>query len=142
MHLTVPELASLFLLIFAVLFWLKIFPATRAVLGFLGAATIAGAGFVGRILTDIGAWLVNVGGSVTAWAFGTAITGAFFVVAAIVFIHDLHPKGGGASRRTGIIALLLGVSLGAGAALIPAAAPLFGAVHTLMGGIVTALNGL
>lgn len=142
MSLTVPELGALMLVLFAVFYWLGKLPATRAVLAFLGAVAIGTSGVAGRVLADIGTWLGSVGGSVTAWAFGTAVSGVVFLIAAVIFIHDLHPKGGRASKRTGLIGLLLGASLAAGVALIPALAPLVGFIHSLLGGIVTFLNSL
>lgn len=142
MHLTIPELGALMLVLFATFYWLGKFPRLRAILAFLGTVAIGTSGVAGRILTDISGWLAGIGGSVTAWAFGTAIAGALFIPAAIVFIHDLHPKGGGASKRTGLIGLLLGASLAAGVALIPALAPVVSGIHSLLGGIVTFLNSL
>ena len=142
MHLTIPELGALMLVLFATFYWLGKFARLRAILAFLGTVAIGTSGFVGRILAAIGGWLASVGGSVTAWAFGTTVAGVFFVVAAIVFIHDLHPKGGGASKRTGLIGLLLGASLASGVAFIPALAPVVSGIHSLLGGIVTFLNSL
>lgn len=142
MHLTVPELGALMLVLFGLFYWLGIFAGTRAVLAFLGAVAIGTGGFAGRILASIGAWLAHAGGTITAWAFGAAIVGVPFLIAAIIFAHDLHPKGGRASKRTGWIGMLLGASLASGIALIPALAPVAGAIQSLLGGIVTFLNTL
>lgn len=142
MHLTVPELGALMLVLFGLFHWLGIFAGTRAVLAFLGVVAIGSGGFAGRLLTDIGTWLAHAGGSVTQWAFGAALVGIPFLIAAVIFLHDLYPKGGKASKRTGWIGILLGASLASGAALFPALAPVTGAIQSLLSGIVTFLSSL
>lgn len=142
MHLTVPELGALFLIFYVLFHWLKIFAATRAVLALLGTIAIGNAGTAGRVLGDIGAWIAQAGGSVTSWLFGAALIGVPFIIALVILVHDLHPKGGTATRRTGYIALLVGASLSAGIAAIPALAPVRGALLSFLSGICTFLNSL
>lgn len=142
MHLTVPELGALMLVLFGVFYWLRILPATRAVLAFLGTVAIGTGGFVGRALTSIGTWLQQIGGNVTAALFGVSIAGVVFIIALAVFAYDLHPKGGSASKRTGWAAILVGVSLTSAVALIPALAPVSGWINSLLSGLVTFLGSL
>lgn len=140
MSLTVPELGALLLVFFFLFYWLGIFAKTRAVFAFLGAVAVTG-GVLGHVLARITAALANAGGAVTTWLFGTAIAGILFIVAAVILIHDMHPKKG-ASRRTGWIALLLGASLGTAAAVIPALAPVASFVNSLLASAATFLNTL
>ena len=142
MHLTVPELGALFLVLAGVFYWLGIFATTRAILAFLGTVAIGTGGFVGRILADVGTWLASAGGALTQWAFGAALVGVPFLIAAVIFIHDLHPKGGKASKRTMWIGMLLGASLAAGAALFPVLGQVTGAIQSLLGGLITFLGSL
>ncbi len=142
MHLTVSELGALLLLLYALFHYLKIFAATRAVMALLGTVAIGNSGTVGRILGAIGSWLAHAGGAVTSWLFGAALAGVPFIIAVIILTYDLHPKGGTATRRTGYIALLVGASLSAGIALIPALAPVRGAILSFLSGICSFLNSL
>jgi hypothetical protein len=141
MHLTVSELGALFLVLFGVFYWLSIFAKTRALLAFLGAVAIGSGGIVGHLFASISAALVHVGGSLSAWLFGGAIAGIGFIVAGVVFLHDMHPKQG-ASKRTGWIALLLGATLGAAAAAIPALTHVISAVDSLLSTLTTFINSL
>jgi hypothetical protein len=140
-HLTVPELGALFLVLFGLFHWLGILAATRAVLALLGTVAIGTGGTAGRVLADVSAWLAHAGGAVTAWAFGAAVAGVAFIIALVIFIHDLHPKKG-ASRRTGWVAILLGISLAGGVAAIPALAPVASGINSLLSGIASFLNSL
>ena len=141
MSLTVPELGALMLVLFAVFYFLGIFAKTRAVFAFLGAVAIGTGGALGHLLTRIATALADAGGALTAWLFGGAIAGVLFIVAAVIFIHDMHPKKG-ATRRTGWIALLLGASLAAAAVTIPALAPVASGVDALLANVTTFLNTL
>ena len=141
MSLTVPELGALLLVLFALFYWLGIFAKTRAAFAFLGAVAIGTGGTLGHFLNRIAAALADAGGAVTAWLFGGAIAGVLFIVAAVIFIHDMHPKKG-ATRRTGWIALLLGASLTTAAVTIPALAPLASGVNSLLANVTTFLNSL
>jgi hypothetical protein len=141
MHLTTPELGALFLVLFGLFYWLGIFAKLRAVLAFLGAVWIGSGGVAGRLLADIVIFLQHVGGTVTAWLFGGAITGILFIVAVVIFIHDMHPKKG-ASKRTGWIALLLGASLATAAVTFPALAPVVTAVQSIPQSVTTFLSTL
>lgn len=140
MALTVPELGAVFLVFFGLFYWLGVFVKLRAVMAFLGAVAVTG-GAVGHLLTRAAGALQNADGTVTAWLFGGAIAGLLFLAALVVFLHDMHPKKG-AGNRTGWIALLLGASLGAAGAAIPALAPVASGVNSLLAGLVSFLNSL
>ena len=139
MTLTVTDLGALFLLLFGVFHWLGIFTALRAVLVFLGVVVLGTTGFLGRILGDIGTWAQNAFGSVTNWAVGVPLAAGLFIILAIIFAHDLHPKKT-AQPRTGWIGLALGVLVAVGVAGIPALAGLRGAIVGVMGSLTTAIN--
>ena len=141
MTLTVPELGALLLVLFGVFYLLGIFAKTRAVFAFLGAVAVGTGGALGHLLTRVSAALQNAGGAVTVWLFGSAIAGLLFIAAAVIFIHDMHPKKG-ATRRTGWIALLLGASLAAASVTIPALAPVASGVNSLLANVTTFLNSL
>jgi hypothetical protein len=141
MALTTSELGALFLVLFGLFYWLGIFAKLRSVLAFLGAVWVGSGGFVGRLFTQVGVFLQHIGGAVTAWAFGGAILGLGFIIVAVIFIHDMHPKNG-ASKRTGWVALLAGILLGSAAAVIPALAPVVSAVQSIPQSVTTFLNSL
>ena len=140
MSLTVPELGALMLVFFALFYWLGIFAKTRAVFAFLGAVAVTG-GAVGRLLSRIVTALAGAGGTLTTWLFGTAVAGVLFIAAAVIFIHDMHPKKG-AGKRTGWIALLLGASLATAAVTIPALAPVVSWINSLLATVTTFINSL
>lgn len=142
MHLNVPELGALLLLLFALFYYLKIFAATRAVLALLGVIAISAGGAVGRTLAAVGTWLANAGGSVTAWLFGASLAAVPFIIALVILVHDLHPKGGTPSRRTGWVAILVGATLSVGISAIPALAPVRAGLLSLLSGIVNFINQL
>lgn len=141
MSLTTPELGVLFLLLFAVLHFLGIFATTRAVLVFLGIVIVGTTGFLGRILGDIGTWAQNAFGSITGWALGVSFAAGLFILLALVFVFDVHPKNK-AGKRTGWIGIALGVLVVVGVAGIPALAGLRGAIVNLVGNAATALNSI
>jgi hypothetical protein len=139
MKLTVPEVGVLFLLLFAVFHFLHIFTAIRAVLVFLGVVIVGSAGFIGRILGDIGTWAQHVFGSITGWAIGISLAGGLFIILAIIFAHDLHPKKT-AQPRTGWIGLALGVLVVVGVAGIPALGNLRTDILNAIGSAVGTVN--
>jgi hypothetical protein len=141
-HLTVPELGALMLLFYVLFHYLRIFAATRAILALLGTVAIGTGGVIGRTLAAVGTWLANTGGAVTAWLFGSALVAVPFIIALVILVHDLHPKGGTASKRTGYVAFLVGASLSVGIAAIPALAPVRGAILSALSGITGFLNSL
>jgi hypothetical protein len=141
MALTVPELGALLLVFFGIFYWLGIFAKTRAAFAFLGAVAVGTGGALGHLLSRVAAALQNAGGALTAWLFGGTIAGLLFIAAAVILIHDMHPKKG-ASRRTGWIALLLGASLATAATTIPALAPVASGVNSLLANVTTFLNSL
>lgn len=104
---------AIMLVVGFVLYFLRIFKRLRAVLAFVGVCLISG-GLFGSLLGRGAVWLSNVFGSLTGKIFGVGVPGVLFVVLAIVFIHDLHPKGGGASKRTFWLGLAVAACLVAG----------------------------
>lgn len=141
MSLSTSAAGALCLLLFALFHWLDRLPKTRSVLAFLGAVAVGTAGFVGRIFGAIATFLVHATGTVTAYMFGVSLSVALFVLLAIVLAHDWHPKHG-ASKRTGYVALAVGVLLAGSAAAIPALAPVVGLVHSVLGGATSFINTL
>ena len=141
MSLTVPELGALMLVLFGLFYFLGIFAKTRAVFAFLGAVAIGTGGALGHVLNRVATALASAGGALTSWLFGGAIAGVLFIAAAVIFIHDMHPKKG-AGKRTGWIALLLGASLATAAVTIPALAPLASGINSLLANVTTFLNSL
>jgi hypothetical protein len=139
--LTVPELGAFLLVFFGLFYWLGIFAKTRAVFAFLGAVAIGTGGSLGHLLARASTALQNAAGAVTVWLFGGAVAGVLFIAAAVIFIHDMHPKKG-ASKRTGWVALLLGASLATAAVSIPALAPVSSGVDSLLASAATFINTL
>ena len=139
MHLTTSELGLLFLLLFGVFHFLGILPTVRAVLVFLGVVIVGTTGFIGRMLADVGTWAQNAFGSITGWAFGVPLAAGLFIVLAIVFIFDVHPKNK-AKKRTGWIGIALGILVVVGVAGIPALAGLRGMIVNLVSNTTTAIN--
>jgi len=141
MSITATELAGLFILLFGVFYWLGIFTKARAVLAFLGAVTLGASGHFGSLIVSVFTWLANAFGAITAWALGVAVTGGLVVVLIVVLAHDLHPRKP-AGKRTGFIALAVGMAVAAGVASLPFLATVSGLVVQLMDGITSALNSL
>jgi len=117
------------LVLFGLFYWLNILPATRAILAFLGTILIAGAGFVGGVLTAVATWLANLGGSVSGWAFGVHAGGIIAtIIIGVIFIHDLMPKHA-AKKRTGWAGVVLAALIVSGVTGIPALSNVPGAVR-------------
>lgn len=101
-------------IVLAVLFhWLGIFTRLRAVLGFIGTCIVAG-GLFGSLLTRGVTLVSNLTNTVFGKIFGVVVPGLLVIVLLVIFIHDLHPKGGGASKRTLWVGIALAACLGAG----------------------------
>jgi hypothetical protein len=139
MKLTVSEVGVLFLLLFAVFHFLKIFATLRAVLVFLGVVVTGSAGWLGRVLGDIGTWAQHAFGSITGWAVGISLAAGLFIILAVVFIHDLHPRNS-AGKRTGWIGVALGVLVVVGVAGIPALGHLRTDILNALGSAVGTVN--
>jgi len=139
--LTVAELGVTFLVLFGIFHYLMIFAKTRAVLAFLGAVAVGLTGTVGRIAGNLALWSQHAVGSVTAWAFGSALSAALFIALAVLLAHDLHPRRN-ASARTGYLALATGILLVAGVSQIPALAPAVNGIRNLLSGLAGFANTL
>jgi hypothetical protein len=95
---------------------LGIFKKTRAVLIFAGICLVGGK--LAAILIDLARLVSNLTDAVTGKIFGASVGGLILLVAAIFLIHDLHPKGSGASRRTFWISAFTACCLIAGVSAI------------------------
>jgi hypothetical protein len=118
--LSLAAIGVLCLALFGVFHWLSIAATIRSVLAFVGVCLLGAVGWVGHALADVVTWGSHLGGTVTGWAFGTAVPAVVFIVLAVILIHDWHPKHG-ASKRTGWIALAVAAILVAGVSGIRAA---------------------
>lgn len=141
MTFTVAEMGVIFLLLFGVFHYLGVLPKTRSLLAFLGACAVGLTGTVGRIAADLAGWAQHAVGSVTAWAFGTALSAGLFIALAVLLIHDLHPKKG-AQGRTGWVALAVGILLVAGVSQFPVLAPAVSGIRSLLSGLTGFVNTL
>lgn len=113
--LSLGAIGVIFLVLFAVFHYLGIFTTLRAILAFAGVCCLGLIGWFGHLLADIVTWGTHLGGTVTATAFGVGVPAILFIVLAVIFIHDLHPKNS-ASKRTGWIGILVAALLVGGVA--------------------------
>ena len=125
-------------LVLAVLFhWLHIFTRIRAGLAFLGTCIVAG-GLFGHLLTKGVTVVSDLTNTLVGKAFGVAVPGLIVIVLGVIFIHDLHPKGGGASRRTMWVGMALAACLVAGVSSFAALNQLPASVRT---GVSSTIGG-
>lgn len=96
-----------------VLYWLGRLPKTQVILAFIGTCIVSG-GLFGHVLGRAAVWVDHATNAVTAKAFGATIPGLIVIILGIIFIHDLHPKTGGASRRTFFVGIAFAACLVAG----------------------------
>lgn len=112
--LSLSAIGVVMLVLFGVFYFLGIFTTIRALLAFAGVCVLGlGAGWFGHTLSTVVTWATTLGGTVTGTVFGISVTSAVFIIAAVVFVHDLLPKHG-ASKRTGWIGILVAAMLVAG----------------------------
>jgi hypothetical protein len=97
--LTPLQWGVLFVIFAALFLWLRIFARLRAVLIFAGICLL-GQGLLSRLLVTAARDLSSWTGAITAKVFGAAIPGVLLLIVGVILIYDLHPRGGGASRRT------------------------------------------
>jgi hypothetical protein len=90
--LTLAQWGLLLIIAFGLFYWLRIFIVIRTIALFVGILLLGTAGWVERMATDLARWASEITGSITAWAFGVSITWILAAVAAVIFIHGLHPK--------------------------------------------------
>jgi hypothetical protein len=127
-----PLIGVVMLALFGLFFWLGIFATIRALLAFMGVILIAEAGFVGHALADAATWASHLTGSATAWAFGINAAIVLTIAAAVIFIHDLHPKNG-AGKRTGWAGIAL-------AALLVAGVSGWSGAHSVVNGVQSGVS--
>jgi hypothetical protein len=120
---------AVFLVIAVLLHFLRVFTRSRAVLAFLGTCLL-GAGLFRELLVRAATEVSRLTDSLVGKAFGVAVPGLLVVVLGIIFLHDLHPSGGGASRRTMWLGIALGACLIAGVSAFPAVNQIPSDVHT------------
>jgi hypothetical protein len=136
---TVDGIGVLFLILFGVFYWLRIFATTRAVLAFTGTCLLGTAGFLGGALHAIVSWVTNLANTGTAFATGIAIGGtALVIITGVIFIHDLMPKHT-AGTRTGWAGIALAALLVAGVSAIPQLNSVPTAVRNAVSSIQTVL---
>jgi hypothetical protein len=102
------------LVVAGLLYWLGVFARTQVVLGFIGTCIVTG-GIFGTAVTWIAVRLDSLTNATVGKVFGVGVPGLLVIVLLIVFVHDLHPKGGGGrSRRTLFVGVILAACLVAG----------------------------
>jgi hypothetical protein len=128
---------GLLFIAFAFLFlFLRIFQRTRAVLVFLGICLCGGR--IAAILAGLARSVSHLFDALAGKLFGVAVPGIILLLLGAVLIHDLHPKGGGASRRTFWISAFVACCLIAGVSAFQALNGIPGDVRT---GVSTATGG-
>jgi len=120
---------GIFTVFAAVFLFLGIFKRTRAVLIFLGICLL-GSGLLSRLLVSMARIASNLTDSLFGKLFGVAVPGIIVLIAGVILIHNLHPKGGGASRRTFWLAAFVAACLIAGVSQIAALNGIPADVHT------------
>jgi hypothetical protein len=128
--LTTPELGLVLLVLFAVFYWRGILPTVTALAGFLAVILLGTAGWLGRILTDIGTWFTHLTNTATSDIVGAAVPALAFIALIVLYAYDLHPRHQTMSR-TAWFGVALGVLIVGGLTGIPALAGLHaGIVHS------------
>lgn len=101
------------LILAGLFYWLKVLPATRAILAFIGTCIVTG-GLFGSLMSRAAHFVANFTDTLTGKIFGVGIPGVLVIILGVIFVHDLLPKGGGASKRTMWVGLALAACLVAG----------------------------
>lgn len=116
---SVPEAGAALLALFAVFYYLRIFPTITAIFGLVSVVCLGLSGWIGRVLTDIAGWIVHLTNTVTADAIGETFAGVLALVLIVIFLHDMHPRHQ-TRQRTAWVGVALGVLIVAGLTGIPA----------------------
>lgn len=95
-------------------YWLRIFQRFRAYAVFAGICLLSG-GWVTRLLVGLATWVAHLTSTLIGKLFGVGVPGAAALIIGGILIHDLHPRGGGASKRTFWLAIAFAACLIAGA---------------------------
>ena len=127
---------AIFITISVLCLFLGIFKRLRAYLVFLGICLTGG--LIARLLTDVARVLSNLTDSLFGKLFGVAVPGVLVLLVGFVLVHDLHPKGGGASRRTYWLAVLAAACVVAGVSAFGVLNGIPASVHT---GVSTVTGG-
>jgi hypothetical protein len=102
--LTTAQWGGLFVVAAFVCLFLRTLQRTRAVLVFAGICMTGG--MFARIMTSIARTVSHLTDALFAKMFGASVGGVLVLVIGGILIYDLHPRGGGASKRTFWIAAL------------------------------------
>jgi hypothetical protein len=135
--LTTGQLGAILTAASLVLLWLRIFRRARAVMVFAGICLL-GTGWLLRVLLAMARVLSGVTGALFARIFGAAVPGVLGLFVLGLLVYDLHPRGGGAAKRTYWLAVLAAVILVAGLAGYQALNSIPAGVHT---GLTTVTGG-
>jgi hypothetical protein len=127
--LSTSQWGALMLVTGFVLYVLRTFQRLRAVLAFTGVCLLSGGLFV-TLLVKTATWLSALAGTLTGKIFGVAVPGALAFVVGLFLLHDLHPRGGGASKRTFWLAIAFAAFLIAGVGTFAQLNGIPGAVRT------------
>jgi hypothetical protein len=111
--LSTSQWGALMLLTGFVLYLLHTWQRARAVLAFTGTCLLTGGLFV-TLLVKAATWLTALAGTLTGKIFGVGVPGALAFIVGLFLLHDLHPRGGGASKRTFWLAIAFAAFLIAG----------------------------
>lgn len=128
---------GIFVAFSAVFMFLGIFKRLRAVLIFLGICLLS-SGLITSLLTALARLVSNLTDAAFGKLFGVAVPGIIVLIAGAFLIHDLHPRGGGASKRTYWLAAFVAACLIAGVSSIGALNAIPADVHT---GVTTVSGG-
>lgn len=138
MSVTVSEAGAFLFLLFVIFYWLRIFAVVTAVSGFVAVVLLGTSGWLGRILADVAGWAERLVGTVTADVIGTSLGAGLFIVLAIVFVHDLHPRNQ-TGKRTAWAGVALGALVIAGVTGIPALSGLHSAITSAASSVISIL---
>lgn len=139
LHLTWPQWGLIFIAVAFTLLILGIFKVTRAVLIFAGICMCTGP--AASILAGFARWTSNLTDSLTGKFLGAAVPGIILIIAAIFLVHDLHPRGSGASRRTFWISAFVACCLIAGVSAFHAVDSIPQDVRTGIPSVTSYTNG-
>jgi hypothetical protein len=103
-------IGALLLVGFGLCYWLNIFATLRALAAFVGTILIGTSGHLLHWAAVVVAWMVTLGGTLTAWSFGVHVSQGVTVIVAGLFIYDLWPKHA-AGKRTGWAAIVLALMM-------------------------------
>jgi hypothetical protein len=96
-----------------IMYLLRIRARERAIMAGVGVCLLSG-GMVTKILVGLATWVAHLTSALIGRLFGVGVPGALALIIGAVLLHDLHPRGGGASKRTFWLAIAFAACLIAG----------------------------